>query len=482
MHLTAFKNIVKKGFLVWALVHIGMASYCQERITKKVALVIGIQNYTAVPALKNALNDARDMSATLRKKGFEVMELYDPSNKKQIQTVLREYYEQVIGNPELAGLIYYSGHGIQVDGVNYLVPTHADLKIKADLDDQCVKMDYVMKVLEEAGNPLNILIMDACRNNPFQGFSRGTERGLSIVDAPKGSYIVYATKPGSVASDGTGSNGLFTSKLLRYINEPGLNIEQVFKRVAKDVADESADKQRPWISSDYTGDFFFTETQGAKNNVETIASNAAKNDASAATREVKEEPAINPAALFAEAGTLLKSGNVAGALNNLERAGYAGHAPSQTELGKLYRKSQQVAQDYPKSLSWFRKAADQGDAVAQNACGEFYFNGLGVPEDHPAAIVWFQKAAAQNNPDAMFNMATMRLNGRGLPKSESDAILLLTKAADLNHIPSQNKLGSLYLMGGESTKKNQKEAIRWFKKAAALGDTWAKETLESLGY
>jgi len=115
-----------------------------------------------------------------------------------------------------------------------------------------------MNAIEQADNDLNIFVLDACRNNPFRSFSRSVDKGLSMVDTPKGSYIVYATKPGSVASDGTGRNGLFTSKLLQYMNAEGLNIEQVFKQVARDVSTASGDSQRPWIASDYTGDFYFT--------------------------------------------------------------------------------------------------------------------------------------------------------------------------------------------------------------------------------
>jgi uncharacterized caspase-like protein len=124
-----------------------------------------------------------------------------------------------------------------------------------------MNLDYVLRTMEENGNHLNIMILDACRNNPFRGFSRSGEQELSMVAAPKGSYVVYATKPGSVASDGVGKNGLFTSKLLKYMNTPNLNIEQVFKLTASEVAKDSDDRQRPWISSDYTGDFFFFQKQ-----------------------------------------------------------------------------------------------------------------------------------------------------------------------------------------------------------------------------
>lgn len=228
----------------------------------RLALVIGVKNYTHIAPLQNTLNDARDMAATLKTKDFNVVELYDPQTKREMQAAIIEYFKLLQENPTSAGMVFYSGHGMQVDGSNYLIPATANPQIKADLEDQCLNMDYVMRAIEQAGNPLNIFVLDACRNNPFRGFYRSTEQGLSMVSSPKGSYIVFATKPGSVASDGNGSNGLFTSKLLKYLNAEGLNIEQVFKKVAADVAKESNDAQRPWIASDYTGDFYFTPGSG----------------------------------------------------------------------------------------------------------------------------------------------------------------------------------------------------------------------------
>jgi hypothetical protein len=226
---------------------------------KRVALVIGVKNYQHVNPLQNSLNDAMDMSAHLKTKDFEVVELFDPKTKRQMQDAVVNYFNLLQNDKNSVGMVYYSGHGMQVDGTNYLIPTQANPQIKADLDDQCLSMDYIMRAIEQAGNELNIFVLDACRNNPFRGFYRSNEQGLSMVATPKGSYIVYATKPGSVASDGTGRNGLFTSKLLKYLDAGGLNIEQVFKKVAADVAKESNDVQRPWIASDYTGDFYFTK-------------------------------------------------------------------------------------------------------------------------------------------------------------------------------------------------------------------------------
>ena len=154
-----------------------------------------------------------------------------------------------------------------------------------------------MQALQEAGNGLNIFILDACRNNPFRSFTRSGEKGLSMVDAPKGSYIVYSTKPGSVASDGTGRNGLFTSKLLQHMNASGLNIEQVFKQVARDVAAASNDMQRPWIASDYTGDFYFTKGPDASQQQRAVPAGAeeALDNTVAAVRGNLSTPVVSTA-------------------------------------------------------------------------------------------------------------------------------------------------------------------------------------------
>lgn len=274
--------------LVLSLIVLYSSTLRAQNPQEKYALVIGVKTYQFVQPLQNSLNDAKDLSALLKKKGFQVIELYDPKTKRDMQDAVRKYFGLLQGKDNVAGMVFYSGHGMQVDGINYLIPSQANPQIKADLEDQCLSMDYVMKAIEEAGNGLNIFVLDACRNNPFRSFSRSAEKGLSMVNAPRGSYIVYATKPGSVASDGTGRNGLFTSKLLKHIDEEGLKFEEVFKRVAADVATESGDAQRPWISSDYTGDFYFSPGNGTAPVVKTEPAVAKKEDP-----KRKDEPKNN---------------------------------------------------------------------------------------------------------------------------------------------------------------------------------------------
>lgn len=231
-------------------------SYSQNE-TNRVALVIGVKDYKYVSPLSNTLNDAIDVSNALQEQGFNVIQLLNPSTKREMQDGILKYYDLIASTKNTAGLIYYSGHGLQVDGKNYLMPTSSNPRIKADLDDQAVNMTYILSAMEQADNGLNIFILDACRNSPFRSFSRSANSGLSQVNAPKGSYIVYATSPGSVASDGQGRNGLFTSKLLKYINQENISLESVFKNVAREVQQASKGEQVPWINYSYFGDFYF---------------------------------------------------------------------------------------------------------------------------------------------------------------------------------------------------------------------------------
>jgi TolB-like protein len=226
--------------------------------TKKVALIIGAQNYTTLPRLRNSLNDARAMSAKLKTKGFQVEVLYDPKTKGEVRDAITRYYNIMSNQSGGVGLIFYAGHGMQYDGDNYIIPTSASLQNPGDLDDQCVKINTVMAVMKSSGKSLNILILDACRS--LTSFTRSTEQGLSRMEAPQGSIIVFAAQQGKVASDGTGQNGLFTSKLMKALDEPNLNITDVFKKVKREVYAESNETQLPSVEDNSVGgDFYFTK-------------------------------------------------------------------------------------------------------------------------------------------------------------------------------------------------------------------------------
>ena len=216
------------------------------------ALVIGNSAYSSQP-LKNPANDARDVARALTALGFDV-QLKTDAQLRDIEDAIRDFGLKLKRGG--VGLFYYAGHGVQVQGINYLVPIGARLSSESDVKYECVDAGRVLGKMEDAGNELNLVILDACRNNPFSRSFRSAEPGLARMDAPTGSLVAYATAPNSVASDGGGKNGLFTKYLLQNIGTPGITIEEMFKRVRIGVMNETGKKQVPWESSSIAGYFY----------------------------------------------------------------------------------------------------------------------------------------------------------------------------------------------------------------------------------
>jgi hypothetical protein len=220
---------------------------------KRTALIIGNSAYKEGP-LKNPVNDARDMAAALRGMGFDVI-LKENASLAQMESAVGEFWQHLRKGG--AGLFYYAGHGLQVNGHNYLVPVDAKLEVEQDVKYKCMDAGQVLGRMDNAGNDLNIIILDACRSNPFARSWRSADQGLAKMDAPKGSIIAYATAPDSVAADGTGRNGLYTEKLLKAMRVPGQPVEQMFKHVRDEVMRSTKDRQVPWESTSLRGDFYF---------------------------------------------------------------------------------------------------------------------------------------------------------------------------------------------------------------------------------
>lgn len=218
----------------------------------RVALVIGNKDYSTLGSLKNPINDARDMTAILTQKGFYVIPLENASQRQMEQAITQ--FANKIRSGKGVGLFYYAGHGVEVGGVNYLIPSDAQIPSIDFVKSKTVSVDSVLSAMERANNRFNILILDACRNDPFV---RGGG-GLAPINNATGVFVAYATSPGKVAEDGAGRNGLFTKYLKKYINQKGLKIEEVFKSVGKEVQIESGRRQTPWTSSSVYGDFYFT--------------------------------------------------------------------------------------------------------------------------------------------------------------------------------------------------------------------------------
>jgi uncharacterized membrane protein len=210
------------------------------------------------------------MADVLRKLGFIVIE-YENLNQAQIKYVIDDFGLRLKGND--VGLFYYAGHGIQAKGYNYLIPVDAQLKTEEQVEYDCVRADRILALMETSGTKINIIILDACRNNPFErSWTRSTTgKGLAFMSAPRGTLIAYATAPGSTASDGSGMNGLYTSALLESIQIPDLTIIQMFQNVRNIVTKKSNDQQTPWESTSLTADFYFNRSAGVNNETGTFA-------------------------------------------------------------------------------------------------------------------------------------------------------------------------------------------------------------------
>lgn len=227
---------------------------------QRVALVIGNSAYPAAP-LKNPLNDARAISKTLNQVGFEVLLRTNLSQKAMIEAV-REFSTRLKEGD--VALFYYSGHGMQVRGRNFLLPIDADIRAEDEVPYLSFDVSQVLDKLEFARSRANIVILDACRNNPFIRTFRSARVGLAQMDAPGGTLIAFSTAPGSEARDGDTELGTYTRHLVAHLTTPGLPVEIMFRRVREGVKAETKDRQTPWESSSLTGDFFFAPPVVAK--------------------------------------------------------------------------------------------------------------------------------------------------------------------------------------------------------------------------
>jgi len=221
---------------------------------RKIALVIGNSQYSTAH-LKNPVNDASDMAAALKALGFEVI-LKKNARLQEMDEAIESFGQRLKRGG--VGLFYYAGHGAQVNGINYLIPVGARINKESDVKYQAVDANRILDEMANANNGLNIVLLDACRDNPFAKSFRSASRGLAIIsNAPNGTFISYSTGPGQVARDGEGRNSPYTKALLENISRPGLPIEQVFKKVRQRLDVETGGLQIPWELSSLKGDFYF---------------------------------------------------------------------------------------------------------------------------------------------------------------------------------------------------------------------------------
>lgn len=234
--------------------HLSSNNNLQSSSSDKVALVIGNSQYEKGPLI-NPANDSEDIANLLEKIGFDVKLLQDASLRKMAKAV-DEFGSKL--SKQGAGLFYYAGHGVQVKGVNYLIPIDAHIEQELQVEFEALDVFRVLRWMEESRNGVNIIILDACRNNPYErSFRSGSGRGLASIQATEGTIIAYSTAPGKVAEDGNSRNSPFTEELLKYIQVPGLPIESILKQVRRSVREKTSEYQKPRYENALDGDFYF---------------------------------------------------------------------------------------------------------------------------------------------------------------------------------------------------------------------------------
>jgi uncharacterized caspase-like protein len=241
--------------------------------SSKYALVVGNSNYQHTAVLKNPSNDARDMADVLTRLGFDVQLVVD-ANKAQLEAATNSFTRKLMTSKGV-GLFFYAGHGSQLEGENYLIPVDVQLNSEYELRDKGYSISYLLRQLERTRNQTNIIILDACRDNPFGNSFQSASRslaedgrgikveqrrisaGLSKLQAPSNTLIAFATAPGKVAADGEKRNSPYTKQLIKNMQQEGYSVEKVFKEVRSEVLEITGGKQIPWESSSLVTEFYF---------------------------------------------------------------------------------------------------------------------------------------------------------------------------------------------------------------------------------
>jgi len=507
------------GLLIASATSSGRAQENQRRV----ALVIGNAAYVHVERLANSGNDATLIADTLRHLGFTVVggDAQRDLDKAHFEQLVQDFGRQIQG-AEVA-LFYYAGHGVQVQGKNWLLPVDANPTRPQDVDFQMIDADLVLKQMDGAGTRLNIVILDACRNNPFATLgTRGVAGGLAEMRAPEGTLISFATQPGNVAADGSGPDGPFAMALADAMRQPGLDIFRLFNNVGLKVKRDTQGAQQPWVSSSpIDGDFFFTPTETASDvpATATLETPSLQDQAGSATSGATL-PSLRSLAdqgqpkAQTDLGLLLARGtsvpkDYGAAAPLFEHAAAQGYARAQYFTGVMYERGYGVTRDYNAALGWFRRAAEQnyapaqiavarfygigitvprdpaernkwllraaalGSPLAQNILGNIYRRGDGVPVDMAAAAQWYQRAAKHDFPMAQVQLAFMYQHGAGVPQNLATALGLLRQAAARHNAFAQNAIGTFYEHGW-AVPQDFVQARIWYQLAAAQGNAAAE--------
>jgi TPR repeat protein len=497
------------------LIAMGSAAHADKRV----ALVIGNSAYQHAPVLQNPANDARLMADTLVSLGFSVvggarLDL----DKAGFDAALEQFRQALVGAD--VGLFYYAGHGIETHGLNYLIPVDANPASEGDLFATLTGLTGILDEMERANVKINLVLLDACRDNPFRDRIPLAHNGLAQMQAPPGTLISFATQPHGVSLDGDDGHSPYTRALAATIRHAGYGLFKTFNEVGLAVEKETHGEQLPWVSmSPISGNFYFAgrrETAAATSTQETRLTSPADNlrrdlvtdcDRLAAmpsdtghAPELKgvEVDKINIAAATPACNEAMRqypdvmrfvfeTGRIAFARKDYtqarslyERAYAGGYVVAANGLGNLYSDGQGVRKDMVQAAQWYKKAADAGEPAAMDALAWLYQTGSGVPKSCPEAIRLYDASGKAGLSASLNNMGLLYFNGVCVQRDYAVARHWFEQAIALGDPQAMNNMGTIY-NDGHGVPRNTKLAREWFEKAAALGVPEARLNLKEMG-
>ncbi|AZV81012.1 peptidase C14, caspase catalytic subunit p20 (plasmid) [Parasedimentitalea marina] len=415
--------------------------------SRRIALVMGMSEYQTLPSLDNTGNDAVAMAATLERIGFDVTLSVD-AGVAEIEQLLEDFsFRSEVAD---LALIYFAGHGIEVQGENFLIPVDAAVNSNLDVQRQSMSLKRLLSAVDRA-RKMRIVILDSCRNNPLGDAialsngtvetaatesTRGSGGGMAAADPDRGTLVAFAARDGQVALDGNGDNSPYAIALMEKMAQPGLEISLMFRQVRDSVLNQTGNLQEPHTYGSLTGVPFYLA--GAADGEVDVAS-VEPIDAWASLRSDQEEQLL---ALADQGDTRSMLGLAYIRLNPnegrfdpkaavafLQTAADAGSPEAQFELAKLYERGTGVSVDHARALTLYRAAADQDFADAINDLGFLHYQGgLGLPADAQKALTFFERAADLRHPQAQFNFAALIDDGLIANKGPSDSAYYLYQA------------------------------------------------------
>ena len=473
-----------------------LSSVSAVRAEQRLALVVGNSGYASGP-LVNPKHDAELIAKALTAVGFSVTKLIDADQKSMRRAVVE--FGRKLRTTEAIGLFYYAGHGVQVDGENFLVPIGADITAEQEVAVEGLNLNEVLKTMERASSRVNIVVLDACRNNPFVTAARSQTGGLANVTAPAGTLIGFATAPGRIATDGDGANSPYSAALAQALQLPGLSLEEVFRRTRRQVLAATANKQTPWEHSSLTVEFFFRPKTAA----EPEASGRPSAIGGLPERQVEEIKAWEqikdtqdtellrrhitayPSGLFTDLARLRleqiaqrdKDGaTVAGWLG-----GILGTQRGDPEAIRLFEEGLKLeAKATPDAVrdafQRYKAAAERGLPAAMHQLARAYDKGRGAERSIAEAARWYQKAADLGHPPSMAALGTLYEFAEGVPVDLAEALRLYRLAAEAGDPQGMTSLAYLYQQG-KGVARDGEEARRWYAAAAAKDNARAMYNL-----